>query len=186
MNENTMNRMKHLFCVLLLAALGSFSFKANAYTERNMLQKAADETTLKNVLVMKQAWVPYPAYTDRAAWDSLMGPNKQRLIEAGEKLLDYKWQLIPATAYLEYERSGNRKIMEVPYDANRQALNALMLAELAEGKGRFIDQLLNGAYMSCEMNSWFYPHTCPARAANVHFPTSANRLSTSVQADTEL
>ena len=31
--------------------------------------------------------------------------------------------------------------MEVPYDANRQALNALMLAELAEGKGRFIDQL---------------------------------------------
>jgi hypothetical protein len=84
MNENTMNRMKHLFCVLLLAALGSFSFKANAYTERNMLQKAADETTLKNVLVMKQAWVPYPAYTDRAAWDSLMGPNKQRLIEAGE------------------------------------------------------------------------------------------------------
>ena len=132
MNENTMIRLKHLFCVLLLAALGSISFKANAYTERYMLQKAADETTLKNVLIMKQAWVPYPAYTDRAAWDSLMGPNKQRLIEAGEKLLDYKWQLIPATAYLEYERSGNRKIMEVPYDANRQALNALMLAELAE------------------------------------------------------
>ena len=72
MNENTMNRMKHLFCVLLLAALGSFSFKASAYTERNMLQKAADETTLKNVLVMKQAWVPYPAYTDRAAWDCLL------------------------------------------------------------------------------------------------------------------
>lgn len=114
-----MNRMKHLICVFLLATFGSFSFKANAYTERDLLQKAADETTLKNVLVMKQAWVPYPAYTDRAAWDSLMGPNKQRLIAAGEKLLDYKWQLIPATAYLEYERTGNRKIMEVPYDANR-------------------------------------------------------------------
>ena len=67
-----MNRMKHLICVFLLATFGSFSFKANAYTERDMLQKAADETTLKNVLVMKQAWVPYPAYTDRAAWDSLM------------------------------------------------------------------------------------------------------------------
>ena len=94
-----MNRMKHFISFLLVVALGSFSFKANAYTERNMLQKAADETTLKSVLVMKQAWVPYPAYTDRAAWDSLMGPNKQRLIAAGEKLLDYKWQLIPATAY---------------------------------------------------------------------------------------
>ena len=51
-----MNRMKHLICVFLLAAFGSCSFKANAYTERDMLQKAADETTLKNVLVMKQAW----------------------------------------------------------------------------------------------------------------------------------
>ena len=49
-----MNRMKHLICVFLLATFGSFSFKANAYTERDMLQKAADETTLKNVLVMKQ------------------------------------------------------------------------------------------------------------------------------------
>ena len=165
-----MTRMKHLLCVFLVAALGSFSFKANAYTERNMLQKAADETTLKNVLIMKQAWVPYPAYIDRAAWDSLMGPNKQRLIEAGEKLLDYKWQLIPATAYLEYERSGNRKIMEVPYDANRQALNALMLAELAEGKGRFIDQLLNGAYMSCEMNSWVLSAHLPRQSSKRSLP----------------
>ena len=115
-----------------------------------------------------------------------MGPNKQRLIEAGEKLLNYKWQLIPATAYLEYERSGNRKVMEVPYDANRQALNTLMLAELAEGKGRFIDQLLNGAYMSCEMNSWVYPHIYPARAANVRFLISVNRLLTSVRVVTAL
>ena len=165
-----MNRMKHLICVFLLATFGSFSFKANAYTERDMLQKAADETTLKNVLVMKQAWVPYPAYTDRAAWDSLMGSNKQRLIAAGEKLLDYKWQLIPATAYLEYERTGNRKIMEVPYDANRQALNTLMLAELAEGKGRFIDQLLNGAYMSCEMNSWVLSAHLPRQSSKRSLP----------------
>ena len=102
-----MNMIKHFICVLLLVCVGSFSFNANAYTERNLLQKTADEATLKNVLIMKQAWVPYPAYTDRAAWDSLMGPNKQRLIAAGEKLLNYKWQLIPATAYLEYERKKN-------------------------------------------------------------------------------
>ena len=163
-----MNRMKHLLCVLLIAVWGSLSSKANAYTERNMLQKAADEATLKDALMMKQAWVPYPAYTDRAAWDSLMGPNKKRLIEAGEKLLNYKWQLIPATAYIEYERSGNRKVMEEPYDANRRALNTLMLAELAEGKGRFIDQLLNGAYMSCEINSWVL-------SAHALFPTFASR-----------
>lgn len=162
--------MKHLLCIFLVVALENISFKANAYTERNMLQKAADETTLKNVLVMQQAWVPYPAYTDRTAWDALMGPNKQRLIEAGEKLLNYKWQLIPATAYLEYERTGDRKVMENPYGANTQALNTLMLAELAEGKGRFIDQLLNGAYMSCEMNSWVLSAHLPYQSSKRSLP----------------
>lgn len=165
-----MKPMKHLLCVLLLTTFGSISFKANAYTERNMLQKVADETTLKNVLLMEQAWVPYPSYTDRAAWDSLMGSNKQRLIEAGEKLLNYKWQLIPATAYLEYERTGDRKAMEVPYGANARALNTLMLAELAEGKGRFIDQLLNGAYMSCEMNSWVLSAHLPYQRSKRSLP----------------
>ena len=77
---------------------------------------------------------------------------------------------IPATAYLEYERSGNRKVMEVPYDANRQALNTLMLAELAEGKGRFIDQLLNGAYMSCEMNSWVLSAHLPRQSSKRSLP----------------
>ena len=60
-----------MLCSFWFAALGSMSFRAKAYTERNMLQKMADEATLKDMLVLKQAWVPYPAYTDRAAWDSL-------------------------------------------------------------------------------------------------------------------
>lgn len=61
-----MIQMRYVCCVLLVAALGSMSFRAKAYTERNMLQKMADEATLKDMLVLKQAWVHYPAYTDRA------------------------------------------------------------------------------------------------------------------------
>ena len=68
-------------------------------------------------------------------------------------MLNYEWKVIRATDYLEYERSGERNIMQNPYEANRKAINALMLAELAEGKGRFIDQLINGAFYSCEMTS---------------------------------
>ncbi len=165
-----MNRTKHWLCILLLAVAGSLSFKAYAYTERNMLQRAADEATLKNVLVMKQAWVAYPAYTDRAAWDSLMGDNKQKLIANGEKYLSYQWKPIPATAYLAYERTGDRNVMQQPYEANRLALNALMLAELAEGKGRFIDQLLNGAFFSCEMTSWVLSAHLPRQSSKRSLP----------------
>ena len=150
MKKNTLFRIFLSFCLLVVAGVS-----AHAYTERNLLQKAAgSEEQLKEVLVINQKWVPYPAYTDRAGWDELLGTNKENLIRAGEKMLNYGWKVIRATDYLEYERSGERNIMQNPYEANRKAINVLMLAELAEGKGRFIDQLINGAFYSCEMTSW--------------------------------
>lgn len=69
-------------------------------------------------------------------------------------MLNYRWQVVRATDYLEYERSGERNIMQNPYEANRKAISTLMMAELAEGKGRFVDQLINGVFFSCEMTSW--------------------------------
>lgn len=150
MKRNTFYRIFISFCLLFMAGIS-----AHAYTERNLLQKAAgSEEQLKEALVMDQKWVPYPAYNDRAGWNELLGTNKESLIRAGEKMLNYEWKVIRATDYLEYERSGERNIMQNPYEANRKAINALMLAELAEGKGRFIDQLINGAFYSCEMTSW--------------------------------
>ena len=150
MKRNTFYRIFISFCLLFMAGIS-----AHAYTERNLLQKAAgSEEQLKEALVMNQKWVPYPAYNDRAGWDELLGTNKESLIRAGEKMLNYEWKVIRATDYLEYERSGERNIMQNPYEANRKAINTLMLAELAEGKGRFIDQLINGAFYSCEMTSW--------------------------------
>ena len=107
------------------------------------------------MLVLNQKWVPYPRYTNRAAWDSLFSDSKQQMIRNGEKYLNYKWNVIKATDYLEYGRTGNRTIMEQPFEENRRALNSLFIAELAEGEGRFLDQLLNGVYFSCEPTSYF-------------------------------
>lgn len=103
---------------------------------------------------MDQKWVPYPGYTDRSGWDQLLGENKTQLIKKGEDALSHKWEVIKATDYLEFERSGNRRIMEDPFGRNNNAITDLFLAELAEGKGRFIDQLINGVFHSCEMTSW--------------------------------
>lgn len=124
------------------------------YTERNLLQNQADLNRLKEVLVMNQKWVTYPEYRDRAGWDTFLGSSKDGYIHRGEKLWDYQWQVVKATDYLAFERTGNRQVMENPFDANNRAIADLLMAELAEGKGRFIDQLINGVFHSCEMTSW--------------------------------
>nr|WP_321522795.1 heparinase II/III family protein [uncultured Macellibacteroides sp.] len=146
--------MKIIRIISLACLLGFLSTQLYAYTEKNLLQHKADLSVVKTSLIMDQKWVPYPSYADRAGWDKFLGENKAALIARGEKLLNYPWKVVKATDYIEYERSGNRKIMEDPFGENNNAIADLMMAELAEGKGRFMDQLINGVFQSCEMTSW--------------------------------
>ncbi len=143
--------MKRIPLIILLAFC---ALQVYAYAERNLLQKQADSRQLKQMLVMNQEWVTYPDYTDRAAWDAFFGDLKERYIRRGEELLDYSWKVVRATDYLAFERSGNRNVMEAPFDSNNYAIADLLLAELAEGKGRFINPLADGVFHSCEMTSW--------------------------------
>lgn len=145
-----MKNNKHLIIILLLF----LTVNMFAYTEKNLLVQKTDIENLKSMLIMNQQWVPYPQYNNRKGWDNLLGDSKADVIKEGEKYLNYQWQVIKATDYLEYERSGNREIMQSPYNKNNQAIVALLMAELAEGKGRFTDQLINGVFHSCEMTSW--------------------------------
>lgn len=165
MKNHSLLRMWTICCMLL------FTTAMFAYTERNLLQNSVTKEQLKEALVMNGAWIPYPAYSDREGWNSLLNDeDRQTLINAGEKMLDYKWQVIRATDYLEYERSGERNIMQNPYEANRKAINVLMMAELAEGKGRFIDQLINGVFFSCEMTSWVLSAHLPRQSTKRSMP----------------
>lgn len=132
----------------------SMPFVAFAYENRNLLQTQASKDQLAAALIPNQEWVPFPTYNDRIAWDNLLGENKTYLIQEGEKCLNYEWKVIKATDYLEYKRSGNRGVMQNPYNDNLIAVSRLFLAELAEGEGRFIDQLINGIFYTCEMTSW--------------------------------
>ena len=100
------------------------------------------------------------------------GSRKDAYIKRGEKALAHDRPRVKATDYLEYERSGNRKIMENPLDANNSAVADLLMAELAEGKGRFVDQLINGVYAAAEMTSWalsaHIPAVKPGRSLQAH------------------
>ncbi|MDO4949401.1 MAG: heparinase II/III family protein [Bacteroidales bacterium] len=151
------NRIKVGLSTIILL---TFSFRLNAYTERNLLRSQADENTLRQILVANQQWVPFPAYANRMAWDELTDGIKQQIVEQGERWLTHEWMKITATNYLDFERSGNRWIMEQPYLLNRAAFVDLLQAELVEGKGRFIDKLIDGVFYYCEMTTWsFSAHT---------------------------
>jgi len=119
-----------------------------------LLENAASKFDLKSSLVMDQKWVPYPSYDNRQGWDALTGEYKDSLIRQGEKYLNYDWKVLRATDYLDYLRSGSRYAQEGKICANANALSRVMIAELAEGKGRFLDDIVNGVFLFCEYTSW--------------------------------
>ncbi len=151
-----------------------FPSDAGAYEERNHIagayRAAVAEAGTTSLIKAGGDWFPYPEYKDREGWARIFGADAGRLAAQGEKYLRYEWKLVPATAYLEYERTGERKIMENPFDANRKALNTLILAELAEGKGRFMDQIADGLWMSCQMTSWVLSAHNPRQSSGRALP----------------
>ncbi|MDR2628193.1 MAG: heparinase II/III-family protein [Dysgonamonadaceae bacterium] len=152
-----------LFC--LLAAL-----PAVAASGGQLLSGGKSPAKIRSLLLPCRSWVKYPAYNDRQAWDTFPGDNKQTLIARGEQYLDYKWAIIKATDYLEYERSGERNIMQTPNAANNEALIGLAFAELAEGKGRFIDQIINGVFYHSERTSWVLSAHLPRQKSRRALP----------------
>ena len=135
--------------LLILLCTASVTTSAN-----DLLSTNRDAANIKELLLMDQKWVPFPDYNDRNGWDNLLGDNKDAVLKRGEGKLTYQWKVLKITDYLEYERTGNRNIMQNPNSDNLTALSDLVVAELAEGKGRFIDQIINGVFLQCERTSW--------------------------------
>ncbi|HSK13534.1 MAG TPA: heparinase II/III family protein [Phnomibacter sp.] len=138
--------------ISLLTLFSALSVWAHEY--RDLLSGKFTKADVRLLLMPGKSWITYPAYTDRRGWDDLTRGHKNALIEKGEKMLSYPWKVVKATDYLEFERSGSRQIMESPMGENHDAFVSLLLAELAEGKGRFMDQLANGIWYFCDVSSW--------------------------------
>lgn len=140
--------------IFLLLASVFLLVTVSAQDHKDLLTSRYSETQLGTILTKNQDWVTLPSYTQRDFWDGLPSGIRTALIKQGETSLPFKWDVVKATDIMEFTRTGNRNTMQNPNSARKSALQNLVLAELAEGKGRFIDQIINGSWAICEQSSW--------------------------------
>lgn len=152
-------------CIL---ATGTMS----AYVERDILRNLADEAALRTILIPDQKWVPFPAYADRAGWDKLLGDWKDEFIARGEDALKYEWKVVTATDYLTHDRGGSQSAASRNIDSNAIKIVDLFFAELSSGKGRYMDQLMNGVFAMCETTTWVLSHHLYLQKSGHYFPQS--------------
>jgi len=141
--------MKRTFLLYLLVYTSMNGFSSD---KRDILQNESNEIGLEEVLVKDFSEIGFPTYKDRDFWNRLPKNLKGQYISNAEKKLDYNWPVVKATDYLEIIRSGDRR--QSVYAAPRSALMALVMGELIEGKGQFLDQIINGVWYYSEQTWW--------------------------------
>lgn len=98
---------------------------------------------------------------DNAYWrDSIPEVMRDSYIIYGEQYLNTPWTVLPLTMFAENKTNGNRTRYEAACFAKRRQLAALVMAEIVEGKGRFMPDIINGLGSMCEETWWGIPaHT---------------------------
>lgn len=109
------------------------------------------------LLLPTHKFKPYPVISEREMWSSLPEAVSSSWISWGEERLSFEWPALPAVRYMDFAYNGNRTKYEELYFERRRALIELVFAECIEGKGRFMDAIINGIWCLCEESYWVIP-----------------------------
>ncbi|MCK8493485.1 heparinase II/III-family protein [Spirosoma sp. RP8] len=146
------------FLMLVTASLLFFSITAQT---QDLLSGKFSSSELKKVLVPQAQWTPFPKRDDRAGWAKADQKMMQAYLKKAESYLNYQWPYIPATKSLLIDRTGDRDQFQAVSFEKREVLGTLLLAEIYENKGRFVDPIIDGVWSICEESFWGVPAHLP-------------------------
>lgn len=136
----------------------------------DLLTTTYSEAFLESHLAAPGTWHPYPKWSERTAWDAVPADIRAAVVARAEADQKAGWKALLATTFLEFKRNGNRSCFEADSFGRRAMLQHLILAECMEGKGRFVDDIVNGVWLICEETYWGAPAHLGAQKAGVGLP----------------
>ncbi|MDP4579266.1 MAG: heparinase II/III-family protein [Saprospiraceae bacterium] len=144
--------------IIVCSFLVPIIFPAKAQDGRHILKQQYTVDFFKQHLQEATDWVPYPAISQSAAWKAVLSTVQHaKLIQQAEGLLGYQWPMTRASVFLDYAENGNRTNFEKISFSRRDALSTLVVGELLENKGRFMDEIVDGIWSICEESFWGVP-----------------------------
>jgi len=160
--------MKTLYSRLLVCLLITSSLTSKAQLiHRELLQKAS--TGLSQSLIPQGKFKPFPQTPE--GWKQVLPDTViARIIKKGEAALNKEFKNIPAWVMLEFVRNGNRTDYEKLSFEKRNQLWDMVMAESVEGKGRFVDHIVDGIWSISEESFWGISAHVGAQKAGAGLP----------------
>lgn len=162
--------LSSLFCLIFVFTGPLAGQPQNQMKQRNLLSGKYSPDNVRNSLLKKEEYHPFPKADEREVWDSVPENIKKNYMTKGERALSSLWPSITVSDYLDYFRTGSREKFSSPYNERRQKLMDLVLAECLENKGRFIEQIADGIWLICEETSWVPPFHIVYQKAGAGLP----------------
>ena len=96
----------------------------------------------------------FPAYADRAAWESVAPEDREGLLSYAEKWHGQPWPVITAGMYAAFIRTGSRRDCENPYFERRRRLCSAVLHVCLTGTEEYLPDVEDGVVLLCEETAW--------------------------------
>ena len=113
---------------------------------------------MKLLLTIGMAIASLLPQADDDFWrDSIPTEMRQSYIHYGEQYIGKPWTVLPYSVFAEYKTIGNRVNYEALNFGKRRQLAALVMAEIMEGKSRFLPAIIDGLGSFLEETWWGIP-----------------------------
>lgn len=110
---------------------------------------------LQSLLLPREQFKPFSKET--AWWASRDRQWVQDVLAEAAERKDEAYSQLTACRYMDFQRNGNRSRYEGLCFSRRYLLYLRAVAELIEGKGAYIDSIIDGIWLICEETSWCIP-----------------------------
>ncbi len=146
--------------ILIVASVFIFLSSNAQVTQRNLLLNKYTQADISQSIIPIDKFKPFPVTPEE--WkqqvpDSIL----VKLIKDGERGLKFRFNSVSFSSVLAYKKNGNRSIYEDQSYIKRTTLTQLAVAESIEGKGRFMDAIMEGLWSICEESYWGVPAHIP-------------------------
>jgi len=147
-------RLISVICMMMLVTM------TYSQIPRNLLINSITNQQKNLLLIPFQSWHPYPTVLDQGKWPEVQESLKDFYIRNATQYLGKPWEILPATYFLDFVKNGNRSRYEEIYFERRKRLASLVMAEVFENKGKFVNDIADGLWAICEETFWGVPaHT---------------------------
>lgn len=149
-----------IFFCMIFSVCFSFSFTVSslsaAETKAEVAEIAARAKEIEPML--SEHFCVLPPITDRDFWEkTAQEPSFSGVIRSAENALKTPIDVVPDELYLEFSQNGNRTNYQNASGRRNRPLNALVLAECFENKGRFIPRIEEHLKVYFADRSWVLP-----------------------------